>query len=159
MIYGYLLAAALIQFVCSVVITLKTMAQSIDVPFSGTVGGSCTLGLVTPGVLTLSGELLAPSAFKTLDLGEVYANCNQPASLIVSQPIQTVGLAFTPVKSWAGVYSSALNTTTNSDLGSSPLALPSDGTNTLLMVDMYVDKGSPLEEGTYGYKVSITIIP
>lgn len=163
MIRRSLLTAALV-LAGSVAMAPKTMAESIDVPFSATVGGACTFGPVTPGVLALgdgpvpnSTDILSANSPNGGIMGKVSVTCNQPARLTVSEPVQTAGPTFTPMASGAVVI--APNGDTNSFPGSAPLDLNGNGILTPLEVDMFVDKGSPLESGTYNYKVTLTVTP
>lgn len=157
MIRRSLLTAALI-FVGSVAVAPKTMAQTVDVPFTGNVGGACTFGQITPGTLGVNQPTNPTSlagGFPGGAFGQVSVTCNAPANLMVAMPVQTGGPTFTPIFSDAFV---------NSPLGSrnangGSLSLPPNGGSTPLTVDMIVDKGSPLVPGTYNYKVTLTITP
>ena len=168
MIRRSLLTAALV-LVGSVAMAPKTMADTVDIPFSAQVGGSCTFGPVTSGVLALmigpsptpgspsSSNILAASSPNGGSMGKVSVTCNQPANLRVSQPVQTGGPTFTPVMSNAFV--SSPSGFTDSFAGSAPITLNPDGTPTPLEIDMMVEKDSPLESGTYNYKVTLTLTP
>ncbi|MDM9381422.1 hypothetical protein QUB80_11990 [Chlorogloeopsis sp. ULAP01] len=157
MIRRSLLTAALI-LVGSVALAPKTMAQTVDVPFTGTVGGACNFDQVTPGSLGMnqpSNPTALAGGFTGGAFGQVSVTCNAPSQLTVSQPVQTGGPTFTPMFADAFVNSSSGSTFAN---GGSPMMLPV-GSPTMLNVDMYVDKGSPLTPGTYDYKVTLTVTP
>jgi hypothetical protein len=157
MIRRSLLTAALI-LVGSVALAPKTMAQTVDIPFTGTVGGACNFDQVTPGSLGMnqpSNPTGLAGGFPGGAFGKVSVTCNAPSQLTVSKPMQTGGPTFTPMFSDAFVNSSVGSTNTT---GTSPLMLPV-GSPTMLDVDMFVDKGSPLTPGTYDYKVTLTVTP
>ncbi|MFQ4143375.1 hypothetical protein [Chlorogloeopsis sp. ULAP02] len=157
MIRRSLLTAVLI-LVGSVALAPKTMAQTVDVPFTGTVTGACNFGQVTPGSLGVnqpSNPTTLASNYSEGVFGQVSVTCNAPSQLTVSQPVQTGGPNFTPIFSDAMVNS--LFGSTNATDGS-PLMLP-PGSPMMLNVDMIADKGSPLTPGTYDYKVTLTVTP
>jgi hypothetical protein len=157
MIRRSLLTAALIC-VSSVALAPKTMAQTVDVPFTGTVGGACTFSQVTPGSLGVN-QQTNPTAlaggFSGGAFGKVSVMCNAPSLLTVSKPVQTGGPIFTPMFSDAMVNSQFGSTYAN---GGSALSLQT-GSPMMLDVDMIADKGSTLTPGTYNYKVTLTITP
>ncbi|WGV25420.1 hypothetical protein [Halotia branconii] len=152
------LLTAVLVIVGSVVLAPKTMAQTVDVPFTGSVNGACTFGQVTPGKLGLN-QPTSPTAlaggFSGGVFGQVSVSCNQPARVSISQPQQTGGPAFTPMFSAGHINSPVGSTDSNSG---SPLPLPTGG-SVPLSVDMIVDKGSPLVPGNYSYITTLTIVP
>lgn len=162
MIRHSLLTAALI-LAGSVAAAPKTIAQTIDIPFAGTVGGGCTFDTPIAGILAVDGAVGTPTTLKGDSFtnggsrGKVNVVCSQPASLIVSLPVQTGGPTFTPNFSDATVESPV--GVTSSYPGFNPLPLPSNGTSTPLEVRMFVDKGSTLQAGNYQYNVTLTIVP
>ncbi|MDJ0677542.1 MAG: hypothetical protein QNJ36_19535 [Calothrix sp. MO_167.B42] len=159
MIRRSLLTAALV-LVGSVAMAPKTMAESIDVPFSGIVGGGCTFGPVTSGVLIVAdGASSTSTAITSISPGvggQVSVTCNQPARLTVSQPVQTAGPTLNPVIS-NGFVNSPTGGTDSS--GGNPMALNADGNPTPLEVGMFVENDSPLQAGIYNYNVTLTIVP
>lgn len=158
MIRRSLLTAALI-FVGSVALAPKTMAQTVDVPFTGNVGGACSFGQVIPGSLGVN-QPTNPTAlaggFSGGAFGKVSVSCNTPARVMVSKPQQTGGPGLFPMFSDAMINSSFGSTNAS---GAPPMPLPTGGPSVPLDVDMYVDNGSPLAPGTYDYKVTLTIVP
>ncbi|TAF11331.1 MAG: hypothetical protein EAZ77_00675 [Nostocales cyanobacterium] len=169
MIRRSLLAAALVV-AGSVAIAPKAMAQSVDVPFSGTVGGACTFSSVTPGVLGVFGPVGTPTSLYASSFsgpggpgmgspGQVSVACNQPASLTVSLPVQTAGPAFIPMMLNADVNSPQGSTYNTTGGSGSPIPLLSDSTNIPLKIGMMADKGSVLEAGNYAYTVTLTVVP
>ncbi|AFZ22724.1 hypothetical protein Cylst_0367 [Cylindrospermum stagnale PCC 7417] len=162
MIRHSLFTAALI-LAASAAAAPKTMAQTVDIPFAGTVGGGCTFDTPIAGILAVQGPVGTPTSLRGDSFinggsrGKVNVVCSQPASLTVSLPVQTGGPTFTPIFSDASVESPA--GVTSSFPGSSPIPLPSNATGTPLEVKMFVDKGSTLQAGNYQYNVTLTIVP
>ncbi|MCC5610006.1 hypothetical protein LC612_25335 [Nostoc sp. CHAB 5834] len=157
MIRRSLLTAALI-IVGSVALAPKTMAQTANVPFTGTVSGVCNFDQITPGQLGLN-QPTNPTALAGGhpggSFGRVVLSCNQGARVSISQPQQTGGPQFTPIYS-IGIMQSPFGYTDSQ--GGSPVLLPG-GSNLPLDIDMIVDKGSPLVPGNYSYVTTLTIVP
>lgn len=147
-------------------------AQSVDVNFSGTVQGRCGFGNVTNGVLVTDGPGTPQGANKLNSFlaggsaGQVTVNCNQPASLQVSAPIQTSGPSGNKVGAavsapYGGVRTGDLdvflpfNTSTSGPLSLNPGA-------TQLSVNLGVEPtftNPYIQPGNYAYKVTLTIAP
>ncbi|RCJ28299.1 hypothetical protein A6S26_12265 [Nostoc sp. ATCC 43529] len=157
MIRRSLLTAALI-IVGSAALAPKTMAQTADVPFTGSVAGVCNFDQITPGKLGLN-QVTNPTAlaggFPGGAFGKVFVSCNQGARVSISKPQQTGGPSFTPSYS-VGIINSPFGST-DSQIGNSVL-LPS-GSGLPLDIDMIVDKGSTLVPGNYSYITTLTIVP
>ena len=137
----------------------KANAQSIDVPFSGTVGGNCTFSDVTPGKLGVNSSTRATTlaaGYRDGVMGKVSVTCNRSSSLRVSKPVQTSGPSFTPTRA-DGYVDSPVGSTTSSS--SSGLRISSIGRAIPLEVDMKGDKGATLAPGTYGFKTTLTVTP
>ena len=137
----------------------KANAQSIDVPFSGTVGGNCTFSDVTPGKLVVNrgtNKTALAAGFPGGVMGKVSVTCNRSSFLRVSKPVQTSGPSFTPTRA-DGYVDSPVGSTTSSS--SSGLRISSIGRAIPLEVDMIVEKGSTLAPGTYGFKTTLTVTP
>lgn len=134
----------------TVAVVSRAIAQSTQ---------TCTFTQPTPGELIADSKALPTKLLSSSAAGgsptQISITCNQSINLIVSDPIQIAGPAFTPVSSLATVETPS-NGSTNSR-GGSPLALPV-GTTTL-NINLSVDKGSPLAPGNYRYGVKFTIIP
>lgn len=157
MIRRSLLTAALI-IVGSAALAPKTMAQTVDVPFTANVGSACNFDQIIPGKLVLNQTTNATAlaaAFSGGTFGKVVVSCNQGARVSISKPQQTGGPNFTPLHS-VGIINSPFGFT-DSQSGN-PLLLP-PGSGLPLDIDMMVDKGSPLEPGNYSYVTTLTIVP
>jgi len=158
MVRRSLLTAALV-FVGSLALAPKTMAQTVDVPFTGNISGACSFGQVTPGSLGVN-QPTNPTAlaggFPGGVFGRVSVICNTPASVVTSPPVQTAGPAFSPINTPMSAVRVANGGSWS--VNGSPLWLGTGGAIPL-EVDMYIDKGSTLTPGTYNYKVTLTITP
>ena len=155
MIRRSLLTAALIV-AGSVIAAPKTMAQSVDVPFTGTVGGVCNINNVTGGTLVPNQEV-NPTALYTQTTGNVNLSCNQTALVSITQPMQTGGPAFTPVYGYGYAYGYYGGSYTITDGTTVTHSIPSGTTD--LSVQAYLDKGSPLTPGNYSYVTTLTVTP
>jgi hypothetical protein len=154
-----LFASVLVMGSAVVLSALSANAQSVNVPFSGTMPTNCTFGTPTPGVLVPDGSAALVAGIARGTLGSVSLQCTAPANITVSAPIQTSGPAFTPTDCeaeilLAGGSDLALNL---SCTGTSTPAQVS-GTNTL-NVGMRVRSDRPIPPGDYAYNVTLTIAP
>ncbi|GAX34882.1 hypothetical protein [Nodularia sp. NIES-3585] len=163
MIRRSLLTAALIV-AGSVAVAPKAMAQSVDVPFTGSVGGVCNVGQVTPGVLVADGPtpgnptaLFADSPMGG-SRGKVAVSCNQQAEVSVSSPQQTGGPSFIPIWSNSSVESPYGWSNADHNGAISSHQIPS-GMGIELLVSMHVDKGVALVPGVYSYVTTVSITP
>ncbi|MBD2293471.1 hypothetical protein H6G06_08210 [Anabaena sphaerica FACHB-251] len=161
MIRRSLLTAALI-IAGSAAIVPKAMAQSVDVPFTGSVGGVCNVGQVTPGLLGTNSPNNPTSLAAMLpggSFGQFSVSCNQQALVSTSVPVQTGGPGFIPMFSGSFVNSPYGSSNANSGGTSSSHSIPPGGPTTF-SVDMYVDKGGiPLTPGNYSYVTTVSITP
>ncbi|BAZ27869.1 hypothetical protein NIES4074_02970 [Cylindrospermum sp. NIES-4074] len=152
----------------------SALAQSVDVNFTGTVQGSCSFGAVTNGNLAAEGSgstgvVILSSKSSGGSAGQVTVNCNQPAGLQVSIPIQTGGPSGNQAGAYvsSGAYSirSGVYSSTGFDAGPSPSPvtgpLPiSPGASRTVTVQMSVTPApgnTNLQPGNYAYKVTLTI--
>ncbi|NHC35924.1 hypothetical protein [Scytonema millei] len=151
-----------------------------DIPFNGTVAGSCvfsgtvggTLGQVMPkyGWVEASGGI--PGMAANLPAGQTMINCNSPAQLSTSVPVAvSVPASFNPQKLQSLVYD-GINYTTAYSGGSTfdsgawnkpttPIAIPM-GVDVPLQVGMVAGTRSftsDVPSGTYEYTVTLTATP
>lgn len=146
----------------------QVAGPSIDVNFTGTVQGICGFGAVTNGNLATNGPSGPTGAFELSSAipggsaGQVTVNCNQPANLQVSNPIQTGG----PGGNQAGASVSSPNGIRNVGVpipslpggGSGPLFLNPGATPLTVNLGVVPASGNPyLQPGNYTYKVTLTI--
>lgn len=88
--------------------------------------------------------------------GRIILTCDISVNVMVGAPIQTSGPSFQPITSLRSVTAST-GGTTDSSQGASPLVLPVGATT--LTTDLDIEKGSPLTAGSYGFNLSLTIVP
>lgn len=164
-----LLAATLVMG--SVIVTSATnvKAQSVNMPFSGTVETNCTFGTPTTGRLspsstnpnTLSAE--QSNDGNPANASTVTLNCSAPASLSVSAPIQTGGPSLTPTNcnSTVLVGRTLAPLINYSSCGgfSSPVTFPNTFADPTLLVFMSVQNASAVPSGAYSYEVTLTVAP
>ncbi|MGB3694560.1 MAG: hypothetical protein WA865_20915 [Spirulinaceae cyanobacterium] len=152
MIHNSLIAATL-ALAGTTTITAQAMAQSIDVPFTGVVRGTCSFNNLVPGVMVSSGSNILDTKAPGGSSGAVTVICNQPADLLVSDAVQTAGPSFVAGKIMAEAASSNGGTTN----GSQSLFLQPGQSQ--VSVDIWIDSPAPLPSGNYGYNVSLTVVP
>lgn len=140
--------------------TTSIQAQTVNLPFSGTMPTNCTFGTPIPGVLAPNGtnRLTTDSGSR----GSVTLNCLAPANITITAPIQTGGLSFSPTSCTAEFYTvgdqrAGTLLRFQSCSGTSP-AKPINGSQTL-SVGMSVMANSGIPPGEYSYNVTLTITP
>ena len=134
-------------------IAIQATAQSVDVPFTGVVQGTCSFSNLVPGVMVSAGSNVLDTRAPGGSSGAVTVICNQSADLLVSNAVQTAGPSFTVGK----VMPEATSSSGGFANGGQPLFLPSGQTQ--VSVDMWVDSPETIPAGNYGYNVSLTIVP
>ncbi len=158
----------------SIALDGKAQAQSVDVPFSGTVINTCTFGAVTSGTLTLvPGFQAVSSTAAGGSQGSATVTCSGPvATITVATPVLSGAAvpAFAPNAFQSAVKLGPLTRTAISGatpFTSAPWAVPNSaplplfaGVN-VLAVDMLVgtNTAGTLPGGTYNYKVVLTASP
>lgn len=154
-----LLAATLVMGGAVALFTHSAQAQSVDIPFTVSVGAICSFQQPTPGVLGLvngGNSLLASSTTGTL--GDVLVQCTAPAAIAVSAPVQTSGPSFTPTSCTSAILTEGAILASNSSCAGTSSSAQIDGTRTL-NVGMRIDSGSPIPAGDYAYNVTLTVVP
>ncbi|MFB8788987.1 MAG: hypothetical protein U7123_09105 [Potamolinea sp.] len=139
----------------------SVFAQSVDVPFNGTVPGACTFNNPTPGVVTPNNTfnptaLLGGTSSKGRS-GFVQVNCNTSANVTISEPIQTGGFKFSPKSSYSNATLTGANLDFLETTGTSTLPLKAGITN--FQVRMFSESTTVLPPGNYEFKVTLTITP
>jgi hypothetical protein len=134
----------------SLAIATTANAQSVDIPFNGTVPFQCAFGPVSPGVLTPDGGTLTFS-LSSLYPGGVNGNtsilCNASADINVTSVTQLAGQPIT-------------NLSTETFVNGTPSLPVSPGVDTNLDVSLTVGSlTDPLEPGDYTYQVTLTAVP
>ena len=153
----------------------KAQAQSVDVPFGGTITNTCTFGVPTTGALIRSWNLNAVegstgvTGFATGTAGKVTLNCTAGGSVVAAAPAPVaVPAGFTPVVRQAVVQLNASTSFTSANAGgnfnttaawtkpTTPLTVTA-GAQTLnvAMVAGTNVAGAP-PAGTYTYNVRLT---
>ena len=136
----------------------QTLAQTVDVPFSGTVPGACSFGVPVAGTLQLdnAGNNAGKRLF-TQNPGQVAITCSQPVNISVSPP--TSSNAISPASQSSNVVvGSGANSGATAGTPSTPLALTNAGTDNLEVRMTHVDNNI-LAAGTYDLQVTLTVVP
>ncbi|MGD1910455.1 MAG: hypothetical protein ACFB2X_06275 [Rivularia sp. (in: cyanobacteria)] len=158
-----LIVTSVLAVLSAAAIAPKANAQSIDVPFTGTVGGACSFTGLTPGKLVVNSATNATriaSYYSGGADGKVSITCNRASSVKVSKPIQTAGPKFTPtsytvrVDDPSGKYTAVSQSVTNA-----PLAITTSSKPIPLKVRMSVTQNSTFAPGNYGFKTTLTVTP
>ncbi|TAE60442.1 MAG: hypothetical protein EAZ76_15760 [Nostocales cyanobacterium] len=163
MIRRSLLTAALI-LAGSVAIAPKASAQSVDVPFTGSIGGACNVGQVTPGVLGSyspnpgNPTMLISEPMYGGTRGLVSVSCNQNSEVSVTVPVQTGGPSFIPIYFYSNVVSPHGSSWADMNGNNGTHIIPMGGP-TQLDVGMIVDKGVALTPGVYNFVTTVNITP
>ncbi|MBD2451451.1 hypothetical protein H6G76_30885 [Nostoc sp. FACHB-152] len=129
-----------------------------SIAIAETAQSGCTFSQFLPGYLAT--DKILPTKLASLpNTGgtaiEVTVTCNQPSKLMVLPPRQTSGINFTPVSAVATVETPTGLSINSNQASSLPLSV---GT-TSLIINIFVDKGSPLAAGNYAFAAELTIIP
>lgn len=162
----YSLFASACIFVGSTSLAPSVLAQSVDVPFSGTVPGACSFNTPTPGVLAVNSTvtptmLLGGTALNgTVNKGRagfVQVVCNTNANITINEPVQTSGFQCNLTRNFASAVLQGANGNVIETSGTS--TLPIQAGNTSFQVRMEVECDSPLPPDQYEFYVTLTITP
>jgi hypothetical protein len=155
-----LFASVLVMGSAVALSTPSANAQSVNVPFTASVGANCTFGTPTPGTLVLFSNrstLIADPTYGTP--GRVTLQCSAPANITLSAPNQTGGPNFTPIDCQTYISLEALAPIAiNQSCAGTATPGPIRGTNTL-NVSMRVTSGNAIAPGDYAYNVTLSIVP
>ncbi|MBE9066021.1 hypothetical protein IQ260_05080 [Leptolyngbya cf. ectocarpi LEGE 11479] len=134
----------------------KASAEDLVVPFEANIDGSCNLNLIAPGVLArdFSNSYAIAAGFEGGQFAQVEADCNTPAEISASAPVQTAGpeLVLMSAESYLIGGSTVIGPAGNN------MAQVFNGPN-FLEVDMYLESETPITSGDYGFEVTLTATP
>ena len=156
--YARFLISSAFVLAGSALIAPQVFAQTVDVPFSGTVPGACSFGTPVAGTLQLdnAGNNAGKRLF-TQNPGQVAITCSQPVSIQVSPP--TSSNAISPASQNSSVVvGSGANLGAAQGTPSAPLLLTNAGTDNLEVSMTHVDNNI-LAAGTYDFQVTLTVVP
>jgi hypothetical protein len=136
------------------------VAESVDVPFSGTVAGACSFASVTPGTLVETGVWLDGGESAGTN-GSLQVTCNGAATISIANP--TSGA---PIPNQGGIYSRMYATTgtmtSGNALAGNGAATPTHAHaagSTTYRITMGVNTTDAfVAPGTYNYTVAVTAI-
>jgi hypothetical protein len=152
--------------VWSAALPKSASAQSVNVPFNGTVPGACTFNTPTPGVLAvndtfepkmlLGGTSLGGTIAKGR-AGFVQAVCNTAANVTINEPVQTSGFRFNIRRNFASATLTGANGDVITTTGTSTLPIRAGITN--FQVRMETESDTVIPPGEYQFYVTLTITP
>jgi hypothetical protein len=138
----------------------STHAQSVLMPFSGTISNQCAFNTasVVAGTLAPS-PVTNPTTLASTGSGggSVSLNCLGPVNITLSAPIQTSGPTFTPTACQTSL-SGGTDINYSSCTGTSPASTIS-ATASPLSILMSVSNPAGIPAGAYNYKVTLSIVP
>jgi hypothetical protein len=141
-------------------------AQSVDVPFNGSVPGACIFNTPTPGVLGVNDTFEPTILLGGTSLGGTLARgrsgfvqvvCNTPANVTINEPVQTRGFRFNLKRSFASAVLTGANGDVITTSGTSTLPIKAGTTN--FQVRMEAESDSLIPPGEYEFYVTLTITP
>ncbi len=160
-----LLASAL-ALLSAVALSPRAFAQSVNIPFSGTVPGACSFNTPTPGALgvndtfrptiLLGGTSLGGTVAKGRS-GFVQVVCNTNANVTISEPVQTSGFRFNIKSNFANAVLTGANGDVITTSGTSTLPIKAGTTN--FQVRMQTESESIIPPDNYEFYVTLTITP
>jgi hypothetical protein len=165
MIRRSLLTSAL-ALVGGAVVVPKALAQSVNVPFNGTVPGACTFNTPTPGVLAVNDTFKPTMLLGGTSLGGTIAKgssgfvqvvCNTAANVTINEPVQTSGFKFNIKRNFASAVLTGANGDVINTTGTSTLPIKAGITN--FQVRMETESDSVIPPGEYQFYVTLTITP
>lgn len=136
------------------------LAQSVDVPFSGTVPVQATFTeIISPPLepVIVDGATGLPTKFEPQSPATVSVQTSTNATITVSAPVLVSGASEDPPGTIKIGYVRFGSTTASSDVGGGNASLPA-GTNDL-EVSMLVERPTAFLAGDYTYTVTLTITP
>lgn len=136
------------------------LAQTTDVPFSGTVSGQAGFDSLNPGTtetkVSSSFNGIAQQ-FESLSSATVGVNSSVPAKITISSPQLVSGPTPDPAGTTQIAYLKYGSTRVSSDVSGGTGTLPPG--NTDLQVDMLIKRPVAFVPGNYTYSVKLTITP
>ncbi|MDM9381423.1 hypothetical protein QUB80_11995 [Chlorogloeopsis sp. ULAP01] len=159
MLYHLTLTSSLI-LASTLAVDRSVLAQSVDVPFSGTVPVQATFSTPIPGsteptIPTNSSG--APTKLESHTPATISVQTSTPATIIVSPPRFVSGTTPDPVGTTYVGFLKFGSTSVSSNVGGGSTTLPEGSTN--LEVAMLVERPDGFTPGTYTYVVTLTVTP
>jgi hypothetical protein len=136
------------------------LAQTADVPFSGTVPYQATFSSVTPGTAEptiSSGSRTVGNVFESVSAATIAVQSSKPTTIAISPPRFVSGTSPDPVGTKHVAFLKFGSTTASSEVGGGIATLPVG--NTDLQVNMLVQRPEDFPPGNYTYAVTLTITP
>ncbi|MGF1513117.1 MAG: hypothetical protein ACFB5Z_05400 [Elainellaceae cyanobacterium] len=144
--------------------TPDAKAQSVDIPFVGTVLEACVFGVPTPGVLGVSVDGTSLGTAETDGVaGTVTLTCNGDATVSIAEPV-FAGATLNDITTLTGYAATASITDGAGTADSTGATFVFGAPNTLtlptvLNVAMSATTGDPLPTDVYSFTVTVTATP
>ncbi|HEY9633703.1 MAG TPA: hypothetical protein V6D14_09875 [Coleofasciculaceae cyanobacterium] len=160
------LLASTLGLVANTVLAKNAVAQSVDVPFNGTVPGACNFNTPTPGALAVNDTFKPTMLLGGTSLGGTIAKgrsgfvqvvCNTPANVTINEPVQTRGFQFNIKRNFASAVLTGANGDVINTTGTSTLPIKAGITN--FQVRMETESDQVIPPGNYEFYVTLTITP
>jgi hypothetical protein len=160
-----LLVSALVAGSAIVLSAPNVNAQSVNMPFTGTIAATgCTFGTPTTGTLAPTPNVNPTTLSGFPPIGtqsSVRMDCTAPPNMTISAPIQTSGPTFTPTSCTVELLVPRFRVVERIRFEScagtnAPTLIDNTGD---LVVNMSVSNPAGIPSGTYGYNVTLSIVP
>jgi hypothetical protein len=152
-----LVASAFIMGGAVALIAPNVKAQTVDIPFAGTMPTLCSVSNPTRGVLVPNGPTTLTDGASGGSPALVKLSCLRGVVLRFSAPIQTAGPPFNPTDCIVSITGnvSPIGEVVNCAFSSSS---PATGGNGDVVVSMSVTNTNGIPPGDYAYNVTMTIV-
>ncbi|MBD2777031.1 hypothetical protein [Iningainema tapete] len=159
MFYRFAFTSSLL-ITSSIIFDQAALAQSVDVPFNGTVPAQATFSIpiFSTAEPTSSGDSGSNGkTFKSVAPTTISVQSSTPAKITISPPHLVSGPTPDPVGTTHIGFLQFGSTSVRSDVAGGTAALPTGNTN--LQVDFLVERPEEFAPGTYTYGLTLTITP
>ncbi|MEJ1933133.1 hypothetical protein WDZ92_23265 [Nostoc sp. NIES-2111] len=158
MLYRLALTSSLI-IASTLAIEQAVVAQSVDVPFNGTVPLQATFSTPISGSAesTISITSGSPTKFESQTPAILSVQTSTPATITVSPPRLVSGSSPDPSGTKYVGFLKFGSTSVSSDVGGGSTVLPQG--NNSLEIGMLVERPEAFAPGTYTYIVTLTVTP
>src|SRR3712207_1398879 len=136
----------------------SAFAQSVNVPFNGTVPGACTFNTPTPGVLAVNDTFKPTMLLGGTSIGGTVAKgragfvqvvCNTAANVTINEPVQTSGFRFNIKRNFASATLTGANGDVITTTGTTTLPIKAGITN--FQVRMETESDAVIPPGEYEF--------
>lgn len=155
-----LVVTSSLMLVSAIAVSPAALAQSVDVPFSGTVPVQATFSTATAGTAETtvsSGSGASTNTFESLTPATLSVQSTTPATITVSPPRFVSGATPDPAGTIGIGFLKFGSTNVRSDVGSGTATLPAGETQ--LEINLSVKRPGVFMPGNYTYVVTVSVTP